>query len=257
MSERGGEPASGLFEAGADRAGYVRGMFGEIAARYDLMNALITGGRHHAWRRLAARLLVRPGDRVVDVGSGTGDLALACARAGAGMVLGLDFAAPMLAHARRKAARAGAREAAFALGDATRLPLAGGSVDAWCAAFVLRNVPALDVALAEARRVLRPGGRLAVLEIPRLERGWLRPLIRLHLRYVVPLLGRVISGHASAYAYLPVSVDHFLTPLELTAALRRAGFAVTQVRVMMLGTVALHVAEVPRADGGAGGPASG
>ena len=237
-----------LFEPGADRAPYVRAMFGEIAARYDLMNAVMTAGRHHAWRRLAARLLVRPGDRVVDVGSGTGDLAFACAEAGAGEVLGVDFAPPMLAYARRKASErgAGGSEVAFALADATRLPLRDGAVDVWCSAFVVRNIPHLDAALAEAHRVLRPGGRIGVLEIPRLEgaswrRPW-RPLVRLHFGRVVPALGRLISGHASAYAYLPVSVDHFLTPPQLSAALRRAGFAVTGVRVMALGTVALHVA---------------
>ena len=244
MSEQHDAPR--LFEPGADRVPYVRAMFGEIAARYDLMNTVMTAGRHHAWRRLAARLLVRPGDRVVDVGSGTGDLAFACAEAGASEVLGIDFAPPMLAHARRKASARGAGGVAFALADATRLPLRDGAADVWCSAFVVRNVPRLDAALAEAHRVLRPGGRIGVLEIPRLagaswRRPW-RPLVRLHFGHVVPTLGRLISGHASAYTYLPVSVDHFLTPPQLSAALRRAGFAVTGVRVMALGTVVLHVA---------------
>lgn len=253
MSEqRPGSPFD-VFDAGADRAGYVRHMFGDIAARYDLMNTLMTAGRHHAWRRLAVRELVRPGDRVVDVGCGTGDLGLACVDAGARSLLGVDFAAPMLRHARGKAAQRGARDASFVLADATRLPLADDSVDVWCSAFVVRNIPRLDVALAEARRVLRPGGRIGVLEIPRLERGregpLLTPLIRLHFARVMPLLGRLISGHASAYSYLPLSVDHFLTPAEFTQALRRAGFEMRSVRVMALGTVALHIAELPDAEG--------
>src|SRR5262245_8795914 len=117
------EPASPapeeLFDDGADRASYVRGMFGDIAARYDLMNTLMTGGRHHAWRRQAARALVRPGDRVLDVGCGTGDLSFACLRAGAGSVIGLDFARPMLLRAREKAARRRERWVAFGVGDAT------------------------------------------------------------------------------------------------------------------------------------------
>ncbi len=234
-----------LFEAGADRAGYVQDMFGDIARRYDLMNTLMTGGRHHTWRRLAAHALIWPGDRVVDVGCGTGDLAFACLEAGAGSVLGLDFARPMLTHARTKAAERGTEAASFALGDATRLPLPDASVDAWCSAFVVRNIPDLDAAFAEAHRVLRPGGRLAILEIPRIDSGLLRPAIRVHLQHVIPGLGRLISGHASAYRYLPVSVDHFLTPPELTSRLRASGFHVRQVRELMLGTVALHVAERP------------
>lgn len=229
------------------RARYVRGMFGDIAARYDLLNTLMSLGRHHAWRRTAARALVRPGDRVLDVGSGTGDLALACAAAGAGGVLGIDFAPPMLAHARSKAARAGAGRVDFALADATRLPLPDGAFDVWCAAFVVRNIPELDRALAEAYRVLRPGGLIGVLEMPRPESGWLRPLLRLHFERVVPLLGRLVSGHGSAYSYLPLSVESFLTVDGFSEALRRAGFELRSVRRMMLGTVALHVARRPDA----------
>jgi len=238
---------SDLFAPDSDRAPYVQTMFSDIAARYDLMNSVMTGGRHHAWRKLAASLLVRPGDRVIDAGSGTGDLAFACGEAGAGEVLGLDFARPMLEHASAKADRRGGRTTAFALGDATHLPLPDASADVWCSAFVVRNIPQLDTALEEAFRVLKPGGRIGVLEIPRLDRGLLRPLIRIHFSRLVPLLGRLISGHQSAYRYLPVSVDHFLTPPEFSQALRRASFVVTDVRVMMLGTVALHIAEKPAA----------
>jgi demethylmenaquinone methyltransferase/2-methoxy-6-polyprenyl-1,4-benzoquinol methylase len=234
-----------LFENGADRASYVRGMFGDISARYDLMNTLMTGGRHHAWRREAARALVRPGDRVLDVGCGTGDLSFACLRAGAGSVLGLDFARPMLVRAREKAARGRERWVAFAVGDATRLPVPDGSVDVWCSGFVVRNIPDLDAAFGEAWRVLRPGGRLGILEIPRMERGLLRPAARVHFQHIIPRVGRLVSGHASAYRYLPVSVDHFLTPDELASKLRMARFEVRAVRTFMFGTVALHVAEKP------------
>ena len=238
-----GEP--GLSEDDAARAGYVRSMFGDIAGRYDLMNTIMTGGRHSAWRRATARALVRPGDTVLDVGCGTGDLAFDCAARGAGAVLGVDFAEPMLAIARAKARGGRAPKetpVSFAVADATRLPLADASVDVWCAAFVLRNVPDLDAALAEARRVLRPGGRIGVLEITRIERGWLRPLARFHFERVVPLLGRAITRHPSAYRYLPDSVDHFPSASELSGRIERAGFEGASIRRFGLGTVALHVA---------------
>lgn len=238
-----------LFAEEADRAGYVRGMFGSIAGRYDVMNTLMTGGRHHAWRRMAAQELVRPGDEIVDVGCGTGDLSFACLKAGAASVLGVDVAEPMLPRARGKAlARPEARRAAgFAAGDGTRLPLPDASVDGWCSAFVVRNIPDLDAALAEAWRVLKPGGRLANLEITRMKPSPLRPFARFHFTRVVPVMGRLISGHSSAYKYLPVSVDHFDTPEEFTMRLTNIGFEVTSVRSLMLGTIALHVAEKPAA----------
>lgn len=245
-TDQTGDPDA-LFEADADRAGYVRGMFGSIAGRYDLMNTLMTGGRHHAWRRMAARELVRPGDHIVDVGCGTGDLSFACLQAGAASVLGVDVARPMLPIARQKASRRpeAVRSSGFAAGDGTRLPLPDESVDGWCSAFVVRNVPDLDAAIDEAWRVLKPGGRLANLEITRMKGGPLRPFAQFHFKRVVPVVGGLISGHGTAYKYLPISVDHFDTPEEFTARLTRAGFRVTHVRSLMLGTIAMHVAEKP------------
>ena len=234
-----------LFEDGADRAAYVQTMFGEISPRYDLMNRVMTVGQDQGWRRRAARAVVQPGNTVVDAGTGTGDLALACIDAGAAQVIGLDFAGTMLTRARAKAERERFGHTGFALGDATRLPLPDASVDVWCSAFMVRNIPNLDAALREAVRVLRPGGRLAVLEIPKMDGGLLRPFARVHFNQVVPRLGRLISGHSSAYTYLPVSVDRFLTPREFTARLRAAGVEVTQVRRLMFGTVAMHVARKP------------
>ncbi len=241
-----GRARPGAFDPGVDRARYVRAMFASIAPRYDVVNALMTGGRHQAWRRLTARALVRPGDRVVDVGCGTGDLAFACAAAGAGGVLGVDFAAPMVQRAREKAARrsgAAGGGVSFAVADATALPLAPGSLDAWCSAFVARNIPDLPAALSEAYRVLRPSGRLAILDLPRMEGGPLARAGRIYMGGVVPLLGRLVSGHHEAYSYLPESVGRFLSARELTAAVRRAGFRVSEVRLLALGGVSLHLAE--------------
>lgn len=232
-----------VFRPGADRARYVQSMFGDISDRYDLLNRVMTLGRDGAWRREAALELVRPGDRVVDVGCGTGDLTFACLDAGADSVVGLDFARPMLERARAKAIRRGVEGACWVLGDATRLPFPDAALDGWCSAFVVRNIPDLDAALAEAFRVLRPGGRLATLEVPRMDHGWLRPLARVHFQHVVPALGRTLAGHEEAYRYLPLSVDRFLTPREFTHRLRAAGFRMRSVRMMMLDTVALHVAE--------------
>lgn len=241
-----GDPKA-LYPSEEDRASYVRSMFGAIAGRYDLINTIMTGGRHYAWRRFAASELVRPNDLIVDVGCGTGDLSFACLKAGAHSVLGIDVAAPMLVVARRKVARlpAVAQAVDFASGDGTALPLPDQSVDGWCSAFVVRNIPDLDDAIAEAWRVLKPGGRLANLEITRIERGPLRWLTRFHFTKVVPLIGKLISGHASAYQYLPISVDHFDSVEEFTERLTRAGFEVTRVRSLMFGTIAMHVAEKP------------
>ncbi len=236
--------AERIFDEGADRAAYVRAMFGEISGRYDLMNRVMTVGQDLHWRRRAARAVVHAGDTVADLGSGTGDLAFACLEAGAARVVGLDVAGPMLVRARAKG-RAISPHAGFGLGDATCLPLPDGSVDVWCSAFMVRNVPDLDRALREALRVLRPGGRLAVLEIPRMDSGFLRPFARFHFQQIVPRLGRLISGHRSAYTYLPLSVDHFLTPREFTAHLVGLGFEVTEVRMLMFGTVAMHIARKP------------
>lgn len=212
----------------------VRTMFDRIAPVYDVMNRLMTAGLDRRWRRLAARAAVRPGDRVLDACCGTGDLAIAAEEAG-GEVIGLDFSQRMLARARRKS-----ESIEWILGDLLALPFAGESFDAATIGFGIRNVEDLEAGLRELGRTLRPGGRLACLEITR-PRGILRPFFRLWFDGLVPLAGRILPGGA-AYSYLPASVRRFPGPEDLADAMRRAGFAEVEWRLLGGGIVALHVA---------------
>jgi len=214
----------------------VRSMFDRIAPVYDAMNRVMTAGLDLRWRRLAATEVVRPGDRVLDAACGTGDLALADHRAGALEVTGLDFSTRMLERARRKAP--GIR---FVDGDMLALPFADGAFDSATVGFGVRNVSDLGLALRELRRVLRPGGRLAILEITR-PRGVLRPFFTLWFDRLVPLLGRLLPG-GDAYSYLPASVARFPGAEELAALLERAGFAEVRFRLLAGSIVALHTGQ--------------
>jgi len=213
----------------------VRTMFDRIAPVYDLMNRVMTAGLDARWRRLAARAVVRPGDAVLDACCGTGDLAIA-ARAAGGEVTGLDFSEPMLERARRKAP-----ELRWVEGDLLGLPFADASFDAATVGFGVRNVDDLSAALRELRRVLRPGGGLAVLEITR-PRGPLALFYRLWFDGIVPLLGKLLPG-GSAYTYLPASVRRFPGPDELVAELERSGFGAVSYRLLAGGIVALHIGQ--------------
>ncbi|HVW89965.1 MAG TPA: bifunctional demethylmenaquinone methyltransferase/2-methoxy-6-polyprenyl-1,4-benzoquinol methylase UbiE [Gaiellaceae bacterium] len=218
----------------------VRTMFDRIAPVYDAMNRIMTAGLDVRWRRLTAAAAVRPGDRVLDAACGTGDLAIADRKAGASHVTGLDFSEQMLARARRKAAdRTDVLE--WVQGDLLALPFEDASFDAATVGFGVRNVADLERALRELRRVLRPGGRLAILEITQ-PRGPLRPFFSLWFDRVVPLLGKVLPG-GSAYTYLPASVKRFPAAEELAALMRDCGF--DEVRFRLLGgtIVALHSGE--------------
>jgi demethylmenaquinone methyltransferase/2-methoxy-6-polyprenyl-1,4-benzoquinol methylase len=210
----------------------VRSMFDRIAPVYDAMNRLMTAGLDQRWRRQTAAAVVRPDDRVLDVCCGTGDLALAAAEAG-GRVTGLDFSQPMLERARRKSS-----EIEWVEGDAVALPFADGSFDAVTIGFGLRNLPNVEPGLAELHRALRPGGRLAILEITR-PQGLLAPFYRFWFDGVIPLAGKVLPG-GSAYSYLPASVRRFPAPEGLAKLLDEAGFAEIRWRLFAGGIVALH-----------------
>jgi demethylmenaquinone methyltransferase / 2-methoxy-6-polyprenyl-1,4-benzoquinol methylase len=211
----------------------VRSMFDRIAPVYDPMNRIMTAGLDVRWRRLAASAAVRPGDRVLDAACGTGDFAVADLRAGAAHVTGLDFSERMLERARRKEPRV-----EWVLGDLLALPFDDGSFDAATVGFGVRNVADLELALHELRRVLVPGGRLAILEITQ-PRGVLRPFFRLWFDGVVPLLGKVLPG-GSAYSYLPESVRRFPDAERLAAMLAETGFGDVRFRLLGGTIVALH-----------------
>ena len=215
----------------------VRTMFDRIAPVYDVMNRVMTAGLDIRWRRFAAESAVRSGDRVLDAACGTGDLALADLKAGAAKVTGLDFSEAMLARARRKT---GARKDAleWVEGDMLALPFADGTFDAATVGFGVRNVADLELGLRELHRVLRPGGRLAILEITQ-PRGALRPFFSLWFDRVVPALGKVLPG-GSAYSYLPASVKRFPDAETLAQMLRECGFGDVRFRLLAGSIVALH-----------------
>jgi demethylmenaquinone methyltransferase/2-methoxy-6-polyprenyl-1,4-benzoquinol methylase len=223
-------------ETGTLPADGVRTMFDRIAPVYDVMNRLMTAGLDQRWRRLTVGSVVASGDRVLDACCGTGDLAVAARAAGA-TVTGLDFSARMLERARRKDP-----EIDWVQGDVLGLPFEDGSFDAATVGFGVRNVADLDAALGELRRVLRPGGRLGILEITR-PRGPLRVFYRLWFDVLIPLAGKILPG-GQAYTYLPASVRRFPGPGELAELMAAHGFRDVGFRTLAGGIVALHTGTV-------------
>jgi demethylmenaquinone methyltransferase/2-methoxy-6-polyprenyl-1,4-benzoquinol methylase len=211
-------------------------MFDRIAPVYDAMNRVMTAGLDQRWRAATVAETVQEGDRVLDACCGTGDLAIAAQAAGAGSIVGLDFSEPMLTRARRKAP-----ELTFIQGDVLALPFADASFDAAVVGFGIRNVDDLETGLRELRRILRPGGRLGILEITT-PRGALAPFYRVWFDRICPLLGRVLPG-GEAYTYLPASVRRFPPPEDLAALLAANGFARVRYKLFAGGIVALHVGD--------------
>jgi demethylmenaquinone methyltransferase/2-methoxy-6-polyprenyl-1,4-benzoquinol methylase len=227
-------------------------MFAGIAPRYDLLNRVLSVGTDVSWRRRACRELgLRAPARILDACTGTGDLAFEWARVAEGRalrVVGADFTREMLRIAEAKRRRRGADRLSLVAADTLRLPFADGSFDGATVAFGIRNVSDLPAALRELRRVLRPGGRLGILEFSRARARWMRPLFGVYFRFVLPFIGRVLSYSATggeAYAYLPRSVGHFPTPQALSEELREAGFVQVRFVPFTGGVAVLHVASRP------------
>jgi len=229
--------------------GRIAGMFDAIAPRYDLLNHLLSGGLDLRWRAKAVRALaLRGGETVLDLCTGTADLAIGSVTAspGAAAVVGIDFAGQMLRLGQEKlAARGLAGRIRLVQGDAMRIPLAAGSVDAATVAFGIRNVERPAAAFADVFRVLRPGGRFAILEfgVPRLP--GVRQAYLAYFRHVLPRIGSLISGHASAYTYLPASVGSFPEPAQVMASLAATGFSQVKADSLSLGIVYLYSALKP------------
>jgi demethylmenaquinone methyltransferase/2-methoxy-6-polyprenyl-1,4-benzoquinol methylase len=226
----------------------IASMFDGIAGRYDLLNHLLSLGLDRRWRaRAVEELRLADGQRLLDLCTGTGDLALTAAqrRGGSGpaTIVGVDFAAAMLQIARKKVDARGLRSRIpLVRGDATALPAADGSFDAAAIGFGIRNVERPERAIGELARILRPGGRLAILEFgfPRIP--GIRALYRLYFRRLLPLIGRAVSRHGDAYSYLPASVEAFQSPETFSRLLESAGFNRVEAVPLTLGVVYLFVA---------------
>jgi demethylmenaquinone methyltransferase/2-methoxy-6-polyprenyl-1,4-benzoquinol methylase len=219
-------------------------MFDAIAPRYDLLNRVLSAGIDQRWRaRAIASLELTGTETVLDVCTGTADVALAAIAGGAARVLGVDFAGAMLRLGLDKVMAAGrAGQIALVRGDAMHLPVADAVYDAATVAFGIRNVERHELACQEMARALRPGGRLAILEFGTPRIPGLRALYRWYFTQVLPRLGRLVSGHSAAYSYLPASVGAFPAPEIFTETLRRAGFRDVQAVPLTFGIVYLYIA---------------
>jgi demethylmenaquinone methyltransferase/2-methoxy-6-polyprenyl-1,4-benzoquinol methylase len=224
----------------------VRAMFTRIAGRYDVMNAVMTGGRYRAWRDATARASVGgPPGPVLDLATGTCDLAIAVRGVGrTRYVVGADFADGMLAEGQRKLAARGVTGVGLVAADALRLPFRDGVFACVTSAYLLRNLEDLERGLDEMRRVTMRGGLVVTLDIARLTTPVWSSVFGTYFHRVVPLVGALVARDRAAYTYLPQSVDRFVTAGELAALMRRLGLRDVRYRTFGLGTVALHVATV-------------
>jgi demethylmenaquinone methyltransferase / 2-methoxy-6-polyprenyl-1,4-benzoquinol methylase len=214
-------------------------MFGRIAPRYDLMNRLMTLGRDKNWRQFVVQQAhIPPQGRVLDIATGTGDIAFEVRRQyPQAQVVAADFALPMMFVGQR---REDGPKVNWLGANAMALPFPNESFDAVVSGFLFRNVPDIDVALHEQWRILKPGGYLVTLDTSPPPKNLLRPFISIHLKFIIPMLGKLITGDSSAYRYLPQSTLEFKTPDELKARIQAAHFTEVGYQNFMFKTVAVH-----------------
>jgi demethylmenaquinone methyltransferase/2-methoxy-6-polyprenyl-1,4-benzoquinol methylase len=232
-----------------EKSRYVRDMFDDIAARYDLLNSLLSAGIHHQWRSFATRCAVlSPGDSALDVCSGTGDWAVLLRKAVGpeGRVVGADFSYSMLKHGD---AKFDAAQTPRVQGDAMRLPFASNMFNAVTVAFGIRNVADIRAGFSEMARVLVPGGRVVCLEFAEPHEGPFRAFYRAYSKYVMPRIGGAISGRPDAYTYLPASVERFKSRAELAELMREAGLVDVRYVDLTFGLVCVHVGLKPPSEG--------
>ena len=229
---------------GEERAEYVQNMFARIAGRYDMMNRLMTFGQDVRWRRYVIQKAQLPdGGRLLDIATGTGDIAYEGLRQHRNLqAVGGDFTIEMMQAGKRRPERQALQ---WVAADTLALTFPDNIFDAVTSGFLMRNVIDVPGALAEQTRVTKPGGRIVILESSPPKKNLLRPFIRLHLNYVIPTLGRLITGDDDAYRYLPDSTQQFQGPESLAAAMRQAGLTEVSYRLFMFGTIAVHVGVKP------------
>jgi demethylmenaquinone methyltransferase/2-methoxy-6-polyprenyl-1,4-benzoquinol methylase len=230
-----------VFDPGPEKAAYVQTMFDDIAPRYDVLNSVLSAGIHSSWRTFATRCAaLQAGDSVLDVCSGTGEWAVPLRKAvgASGTVVGLDFSFKMLSSGTDRFESA---DTPRIQADAARLPVKSGQFNAVTIAFGIRNVVDQAGAFREMARVLRPGGRVVCLEFSQVKNPFFKSLYNIHSRWIMPVIGKAVSGHPTAYAYLPESVERFKTRAELADIMRSAGLSSVRMVDLMFGLVCVHV----------------
>ncbi|MBF6570810.1 MAG: ubiquinone/menaquinone biosynthesis methyltransferase [Candidatus Binataceae bacterium] len=231
-----------LFDDPAEKARWVRQMFARIVPGYDRVNRAMTFGMDRRWRQATVAAANPRGALALDIATGTGDLAIELIRQGARHVIAADFVTEMIAVGRRKAAAvASAGEITFVAGDAIALPFADGTFDSVVNGFMLRNLTNLKATLEELRRVLKPGGRLACLDVTH-PPGALRPFCLAYFNGLVPLIGGMLSGDFAAYRYLPRSLNDLPNAKRLAAIMSQAGFSDVSYQLLNFGLIAIHTA---------------
>lgn len=229
---------------GQERAQYVQNMFARIAGRYDVMNRLMTGGQDLKWRRYVIEQARLPQNgRLLDIATGTGDIAYEGVQQVPGLqAVGGDFTIEMMQAGKQYPER---HNILWTAADTLALPFPNNYFDAVTSGFLMRNVIDVPGAFREQMRVTKPGGWVVVLESSPPKKNLLRPFIRLHLNYVIPTLGKLISGESDAYRYLPDSTQQFKDPDTVVDIMRQIGFTNIAYKLFMFGTIAVHVGQKP------------